>query len=386
SWWNSTYWSIMSHNGTPKAEPASNVYNESCGNEDMSVTSSVITMTVGILSNTLALFIVLKAYRRFRLKSKASFLFFASGLVLTDFLGHVINGTMALYVYASGKHWKNFDPKQVFCEFFGVCMAFFGLSPLLLGSVMAVERCFGVTRPLFHSMALTANRISKLLVLTWLLALLVALLPLLVQRPYQVQGSRSWCFFHMVGTRDWLDILLPMVFSLLGLLALLVSVVCNSVTGFTVLWSRLRREQNHHRHHRSSIHTEMVCQLLAIMIVSLMCWGPLLVQLYYLLDNLGILNRKDEYRQLLLTVRLATWNQILDPWVYILLRKAVLKRLFLLTQGCRSPRPKHTFGWRCSALMSSMETSTSVNSRPEFIHLKDLSLAGTAMKPIGQIL
>ncbi|XP_072517224.1 prostaglandin F2-alpha receptor [Salminus brasiliensis] len=370
----------MSYNGTPKAEPSSSVYNESCDKVDVSVTSSVITMTVGIISNTLAFFIVLKAYRQFRLKSKASFLLFASGLVLTDFLGHVINGTLALYVYASGKRWNNFDPKQVFCGFFGVCMAFFGLSPLLLGSVMAVERCIGVTRPLFHSMALTSNRMSRLLVLTWLLALLVALLPVLVQRPYQVQGSRSWCFFHMVGTRDWLDILLPMIFSLLGLLALLISFVCNTVTGFTLLWTRLRREPNYHRHHRSSIHIEMVCQLLAIMIVSCVCWGPLLVTII----NLSLQEQgQGEYSHLLLTVRMATWNQILDPWVYILLRKAVLKRLFLLTQGCRSPQPKQVFGWRFSALMSSMETSTSVNGRPDFICLDGSSLPNTGMRPTG---
>ncbi|XP_036442910.1 prostaglandin F2-alpha receptor [Colossoma macropomum] len=369
----------MSYHMTPKAGPSSGMYNESCSKGDVSVTT-VITMTVGIVSNTLALFIVLKAYRRFRLKSKASFLFFASGLVLTDLLGHVMNGSLALYVYASGKDWESFDPKKVLCGFFGVCMAFFGLSPLLLGSIMAVERCMGVTRPLFHSMALTSNRVNRLLALTWLLALLVALLPVLVQRPYQVQGSRSWCFFRMVGSRDWLDILLPMIFSVLGLLSLLVSFVCNTVTGFTLLWSRLRSEHDCHRHHRSSIHFEMVCQLLAIMIVSCMCWGPLLVTIIIITSQE---QRQDANGHLLLTVRLATWNQILDPWVYILLRKAVLKRLLLLAQRCHSPRPKHAFGWRFSTLGSSVETSSSVNSKPDFICLDGQFLPDTLLRPIG---
>ncbi|KAI4882025.1 hypothetical protein NFI96_012518, partial [Prochilodus magdalenae] len=281
--------SIMSYNKRVKAGPSSSMYNESCSKGDMSVTTSVITMTVGIVSNTLALFIVLKAYRRFRLKSKASFLFFASGLVLTDLLGHVINGSLALYVYGSGKAWESFDPKQVLCGFFGVCMAFFGLSPLLLGSIMAVERCIGVTRPLFHSMALTSNCINRLLALTWLLALLVALLPVLVQRPYEV----------------------------------------------TIIIINLREQ------------------------------------------------RQEEYSYLLLTVRLATWNQILDPWVYILLRKAVLKRICLLAQRCRSPRPKHAFGWRFSTLGSSVETSSSANSRPDFICLDGKFLPDTLIRPNG---
>ncbi|KAK2868999.1 hypothetical protein Q7C36_000870 [Tachysurus vachellii] len=192
---------------------------------DVSVASSVITMTVGIVSNTLALFILLKAYQRLRMKSNAYFLLFASGLVVTDFLGHLINGSLALYVYSLNKEWESFDPKQVLCGVFGICMSFFGLSPLLLGGIMAVERCIGVTRPLFHTTALTSYHIHRLLALTWILALLVALLPVLVWRPYQVQGSRSWCFYRLVGLHDWLDMLLPMIFSMLGLLALLISFV-----------------------------------------------------------------------------------------------------------------------------------------------------------------
>lgn len=35
-------------------------------------------------------------------------------------------------------------------------------------------------------------------------------------------------------------------------------------------------------------------------------------------------------RPLFLAVRLASWNQILDPWVYILLRQAVLRQLLRL--------------------------------------------------------
>ncbi|MCI4383692.1 hypothetical protein PGIGA_G00029270 [Pangasianodon gigas] len=316
-------------------------------------------MTVGIVSNTLALFILLKAYHRLRMKSKASFLLFASGLVVTDFLGHLINGSLALYVYALNKEWESFDPKQVLCGFFGICMSFFGLSPLLLGGVMAVERCIGVTRPLFHTTALTSYHINRLLALTWILALLVALLPVLVWRPYQVQGSRSWCFYRLVGIRDWLDMLLPMIFSVLGLLALLVSFVCNTVTGFTLLWSRMHREHDHHCSRKSSLHSEMICQLLAIMMVSCVCWGPFLVTIIITsLQEKG----EDAYSYLLLTVRLATWNQILDPWVYILLRKAVLKRLFLLAQRFHSPCQKHgpEHRWRFSALGSSVNASSSV--------------------------
>ncbi|KAK3562271.1 hypothetical protein QTP86_033352 [Hemibagrus guttatus] len=242
-------------------------------------------MTVGIISNTLAIFILLKAYQQLRVKSSASFLLFASGLVVTDFLGHLINGSLALYVYALNKEWESFDPKQVLCGVFGVCMSFFGLSPLLLGGIMAVERCIGVTRPLFHTTVLTSYHINRLLALTWILALLVALLPVLVWRPYQV----------------------------------------------------------------------------TIIIVSFQEKG------------------EDAYSYLLLTVRLATWNQILDPWVYILLRKAVLKRLCLLAQRFTGPCPKNgaEFRWRFSSIGSSVKANSSVSSRPDFLFLEGPILPGT---------
>lgn len=41
----------------------------------------------------------------------------------------------------------------------------------------------------------------------------------------------------------------------------------------------------------------------------------------------GQLSRPTE-RQLLIYLRVATWNQILDPWVYILFRRAVIQRFY----------------------------------------------------------
>lgn len=250
--------------------------NSTCSHKELSVTASVISMTIGIFSNSLALFILIKSYHRIQIRSRASFLLFASSLVVTDLLGHVINGSLVIFVYSSHKRWETFDPYHIVCSTFGMCMVFFGLSPLFLGSIMAVERCIGVTRPIFHSTVLAPHHMKRLLGLTWLLAAVVAVLPVLLWRPYKVQSSRSFCFFHMEEPKDWLDVFLSLLFSLLGLFALLVSIVCNALTSCTLLQARLRRKL----HRRgTSYHVEMICQLLAIMLVSCVCWGPLLVRM-----------------------------------------------------------------------------------------------------------
>ncbi|KAG7456689.1 hypothetical protein MATL_G00238520 [Megalops atlanticus] len=332
--------------------------------------ASVVSMSVGIMSNMLALIILLKSYRRFRLKTKASFLLFASGLVMTNFLGHLINGALVLHVYRAGID-ENDPHGHALCNVFGACMVFFGLSPLLLGSAMAVERCFGVTRPLFHAATLTSRRMKKLLGLVWLLAATVALLPIPARR-YHVQHSRSWCFFRQEGAQDWLDVFLPLLFSGMGLLSLSVSILCNMVTGVTLLRSKIR---NGRYRKGTSHHLEMVCQLLAIMLVSCICWAPFLVTL--IIRSIRVQDQR-ACGQMLLAVRMATWNQILDPWVYILLRRAVMKKLFILTQRCCSPRLQRFYKWNCSTFKDSMQAS----NPPHCVTLVTTALPRTTINPV----
>ncbi|XP_068447775.1 prostaglandin F2-alpha receptor [Clinocottus analis] len=347
----------MSANGSSETGCRSEVRpsNSTCNSsqKELSITASAVSMTVGIFSNSLALFILVKSYNRIRIKSKASFLLFASSLVVTDLLGHLINGSLVIFVYSFHKQWEMFDPHRIVCGVFGACMVFFGLSPLFLGSAMAVERCIGVTRPIFHSTALASYNMKRLLGLTWLLAALVAVLPVLLWRPYRVQSSRSWCFFHMEEPKDWLDVLLPLIFSMLGLMALLLSIVCNAMTSCSLLRARLRRK---HHCRGTSYHIEMICQLMGIMLVSCVCWGPLLIRVIMLSTRA---TEEPASFSLLMVVRMATWNQILDPWVYILLRKAVLRKMFTLLHGCWGPKSYFLQRWQRSVLRSSMETSNS---------------------------
>ncbi|XP_037530676.1 prostaglandin F2-alpha receptor [Nematolebias whitei] len=360
----------MSANGSSETRYRSEVSgtNSTCCHKELSVTASVISMTVGIGSNSAALFILLKSYKRLRIKSRAFFLLFASSLVVTDLLGHLVNGSLVLFVYRFQRNWETFDPHSIVCSIFGACMVFFGLSPLFLSSAMAVERFIGVTKPIFHSTVLSSHHIKRLLGLTWLLAVLVALLPVLLQRPYEVQSSRSWCFFNMDQPKDWLDVLLPLIFSVLGLVALLLSIMCNTLTSCALLLGRLRSKQ---RCRGTSYHVEMICQLLAIMLVSCVCWGPLLIHVIILSSRA---KGESTCFRLLTMIRMATWNQILDPWVYILLRKAVLRKIFMLVHGCCGSKLHSFHRWQRSMLGSSVETSKSDCCHHVRISLPDITI------------
>ncbi|MXQ82115.1 hypothetical protein E5288_WYG007937 [Bos mutus] len=307
---------------------------------------------VGILSNSLAIAILMKAYQRFRQKYKSSFLLLASALVITDFFGHLINGTIAVFVYASDKDWIYFDKSNILCSIFGICMVFSGLCPLFLGSLMAIERCIGVTKPIFHSTKITTKHVKMMLSGVCFFAVFVALLPILGHRDYKIQASRTWCFYKTDEIKDWEDRFYLLLFAFLGLLALGISFVCNAITGISLLKVKFRSQQ--HRQGRSH-HFEMVIQLLGIMCVSCICWSPFLVTMASI--GMNIQDFKDSCERTLFTLRMATWNQILDPWVYILLRKAVLRNLYVCTRRCCGVHVISLHVWELSSIKNSLKVA-----------------------------
>ncbi|KAF6110964.1 prostaglandin F receptor [Phyllostomus discolor] len=363
----------MNNSKQPVSPAAELLSNTTCQTENrLSVFFSVIFMTVGILSNSLAIAILMKAYQRFRQKSKASFLLLASGLVITDFFGHLVNGTIAVFVYASDKDWIRFDQSNILCSIFGISMVFSGLCPLFLGSVMAIERCIGVTKPLFHSTKITSKHVKVMLSGVCLFAVFIALLPIFGHRDYKIQASRTWCFYKTEHIEDWEDRFYLLLFSFLGLLALGVSFLCNAITGITLL--RVKFKSQHHRQGRSH-HFEMVIQLLAIMCVSCICWSPFLLTM----ANIGINGNHstETCETILFALRMATWNQILDPWVYILLRKAVLKNLYKVARRFCGVHVISLHVWELSSIKNSLKVSAiSESPAAEKINQQSPSLIG----------
>lgn len=71
-------------------------------------------------------------------------------------------------------------------------------------------------------------------------------------------------------------------------------------------------------------------------------------------------DKTTQYSKLMVTgVRMATWNQILDPWVYILLRRAVLRRIYRITKKRASfkGRALRSSRWETSSLSNSVKNS-----------------------------
>ncbi|XP_056609283.1 prostaglandin E receptor 1b (subtype EP1) [Triplophysa dalaica] len=339
-----------------------------------SPTVAALSMTLGIVSNIIALIILAKAYARLRKRSKATFLLFASSLVATDLAGHVIPGFLVMSLYMGDTGPCNY-PTDSTCTFLGGSMVFFGLCPLFLGCVMAAERCMGVTRPLLHARVVCTAYTKMLLVMIWLLALFVAILPSFNLGRYTYQYPRTWCFIKVFNKDPAItdgmdtaitDVIFVLLFSGLGLASLAVAFICNTISGVTLVTARLRRRTGHQRSTHSH-DIEMVAQLVGIMVTSCICWSPLLVFGLMSVIRSYSGSMRDEcdlqtYKSLMvLGVRLAAFNQILDPWVYILLRRAVLRKIYRLTTG-RNERRGSTFRrWEISSFQNSVKKAINLN-------------------------
>ncbi|XP_041833113.1 prostaglandin E2 receptor EP1 subtype-like [Melanotaenia boesemani] len=306
-------------------------------------TSAGLNMTLGILFNVIAFFILVKAYNRYRRRSKATFLLFASSLVATDLAGHVIPGALVMRRYSASfgstsnltsSFQGNPANPDASCQFLGGCMVFFGLCPLFLGCAMAVERCLGITKPLLHAQLVTTARTKTALTMIWFMALCIALLPTFQLGEYTYQYPGTWCFIRVVEDTKSTDLAFMILFSGMALSSLAMAFVCNTISGITLIITRLKKRGSERSSTRSH-DTEMVVQLVGIMVTSCICWSPLLV--FGLISAthsyMGITFDNKTYSKLMVTgVRMATWNQILDPWVYILLRRAVLRKIYRITK------------------------------------------------------
>ncbi|XP_007949216.1 thromboxane A2 receptor [Orycteropus afer afer] len=292
---------------------------------------------MGLASNLLALS-VLAGTRQGGSGPRSSFLTFLCGLVLTDFLGLAVTGAIVVSQHAALFNWHAVDPSCRLCRFMGVAMVFFGLCPLLLGATMASERYLGITRPFSRPTASSQRRAWATVGLVWAAALGLGLLPLLGVGRYTVQYPGSWCFLTLGAEPG--DVAFGLLFALLGGLSVMLSFLLNTVSVATLC--HVYHGQETARQRPRDCEVEMMAQLTGIMVVASVCWMPLLVFIAQTvlytppaMSPAGQLPRATE-KQLLIYLRVATWNQILDPWVYILFRRAVLRRL----QRRLSTRPR----------------------------------------------
>ncbi|XP_061154067.1 thromboxane A2 receptor isoform X2 [Syngnathus typhle] len=279
---------------------------------------SSIFSVLGITSNLVAFVVLVKSFQRTHSSSRSSFLIFLGGLVVTDFMGVVVTGSIVVSFHVTHFNWRNLDPHCHFCNFMGMSMVFYGLCPLLLGAAMALERFIGITRPFARTTTMPKKRTVFILLLVWFIASCIASLPLTGVGSYHMQIPGSWCFFNI--SSEGSDLTFSVLFSMVGLTCIAVSFVLNTVSVVTLIkvccgQDKMQRPRDQE--------VEMMVQLILIMAIASICWCPILI---YILVNSST-GEAVKGESILLYIRLATCNQILDPWIYIMCHLSRIRRV-----------------------------------------------------------
>ncbi|XP_004068022.1 prostaglandin E2 receptor EP3 subtype [Oryzias latipes] len=320
-----------------------NVNDSAC--RTVSVGFPITMMVTGLVGNSLALILVYISYRRKENRRKKSFLLCIGSLALTDLFGQLMTSPIVISVYRAGRKWENIDTDGCLCSFFGVCMTTFGLCALFLASAMAIERAMAITNPHWYSNHMKTSVTKQILGVMFLLVLLFALLPIAGVGEYQKQWPGTWCFISTGDSKVPGNTVFAVTFAALGIFSLLVTLSCNVMTiRGLIIRCKTKSGASQSSKQWERLTTETVIQLMGIMCVLLICWSPLLVLMLKMIYNqmssheCGLSSTANNSRTLdcnffLTAIRLASLNQILDPWVYLLLREILLRKFCIVANA-----------------------------------------------------
>ncbi|XP_062600554.1 thromboxane A2 receptor-like [Saccostrea cucullata] len=291
--------------------------------EKHSVAPSAIMFSVGVGGNVLAISLLIKHSNTHRWNV---FYRLVAGLIVTDLFGVLSSSPLAFVVYSNKFRWVGGQPA---CDYMSFVLIFFSVSPMLIATAMSLDRFLAVWFPFMYKTMEKKRRVHVILAFLWIFAFLISSLPLVGLGHNIRHFPCTWCFFDYFGTTST-DIAFSIIFASLGLLVIVTSSLINILVLIKIVKEangvnrgisiRSRKGQKRARRNEIFIMTFIIAILLAFVV----CWMPLMIRI------LANVSKKQvpDYTSDLLAIRFASWNQILDPWIYILLRKEMLTRLY----------------------------------------------------------
>nr|XP_027217298.1 prostaglandin E2 receptor EP4 subtype-like [Penaeus vannamei] len=214
------------------------------------------------------------------------------------------------------------------CDFHGFSMVLVCTLTHFTLAAMAVERFLGICHGYFYSRNVTPHRCRVLLLSIFVFCIMFSLLPLFNIGELFLQHPGTWCFpnLHLCSTTPLRHRIFTTTMGVINISNLVVIVVCNVLVVGNLLKMRVSRHlpSDHHRNNFRfrggwDHELQMVLVLVAITCVAIVSWGALD---YILISNQfwkPHLKAEDHMKELR-AVRLASVNQIADPWIYIIVR------------------------------------------------------------------
>ncbi|XP_017322562.1 prostaglandin E receptor 4 (subtype EP4) a [Ictalurus punctatus] len=311
------------------------MYNGTISQLRMEPTVPVVMFIFGVMSNLIAIVVLCKSRKE---QKETIFYTLVCGLAVTDLLGTVLASPVTIVTYVKGS-WPAGEP---LCQYFGFVLLFFSLAGLSIICAMSVERYVAINHAYFYN-----DYVNQRLAGATLLAIYVSngvfcALPSVGFGRVTMQYPETWCFLDW-RTEKNVHAAFSYMYAGVSFALILATVVCNvAVCGALMRMHRrfvrrmslssdqgrateVGRKRSCRRLAGAEIH--MVVLLIATSAVVLVCSIPLVVQVFINQIYKTPVEKRLDKNPDLLAIRFASTNPILDPWIYILLRKTVLIKL-----------------------------------------------------------
>ncbi|WAR23477.1 PE2R4-like protein, partial [Mya arenaria] len=303
------------------------------------IISPTLMFLAGVGSNILALTIL---YRRRCDLRTVKFYNLAKGLVWTDLLGIIFTTPSVVAAYVN----RGWTGGHVHCSFHGFTMTCFGLATPLIICAMAIERFMAVKCVFFYSSRCKNEIAKRCIVLIWVFVIGFGMLPFIGFGQFTKQYPGTWCFldFH---SHNIFGKIYAFLYACINVILILLMIFCNTFVVCCLAQRRFVRKQkrrrfvstmasmttmenealttsSQQRQKKRSMDVEIysIIFLFALSLVFAICWGPFMIQILRTL-----ITEESDVILDIAAVRLASLNQILDPWLYILFRRSFISKI-----------------------------------------------------------
>ncbi|XP_018604373.1 prostacyclin receptor [Scleropages formosus] len=314
---------------------------------DGSPVVSTLMFVAGLVGNVLAL-AILSLHQRKRRAKTSVFCILVTGLAVTDLLGTCFLSPMVFVCYAQHASLLGLTGGRGLCGFFAFIMTFFILASMLILCAMAVERCLAISHPYFYSKRVRRSFAKAVVPLIYLFTFAFCLLPFLGYGKHKQFCPGTWCFIKMDADDELGDKQHVLAFSLsyASLMALLIVVVflCNgsvilslchmhrsqmSRRGSVVSTGRRKKVTSWFKDGEEEV--DHLVLLASMTVIFVICSLPLTI-----CGFISAVSPSGDDQQSLTAFRFSAFNPIVDPWVFIICRKAVFQHLRSIFR-CRFP-------------------------------------------------
>ncbi|KAG8131148.1 hypothetical protein E2320_017683 [Naja naja] len=357
----------------PTMLPVTNSSSNGTGAETSKpLTIPMVMFIFGVVGNLVAIVVLCKSRKE---QKETTFYTLVCGLAVTDLLGTCLVSPVTIATYLK-QEWPGGQP---LCEYSSFILLFFGLSGLSIICAMSIERYLAINHAYFYSHYVDKKLAALTLFAIYVSNVLFCAMPNMGLGKTKLQYPYTWCFI------DWqTNISSHAAFSYMyaGFSSFLIMVTV--VSNILVCTALIRMHRQFMR--RTSLGTDHATNRLSDfrrrrsfrrmagaeiqMVILLIATSLVVVRVF-----VNQLYRPDIVRDIqqnpdLQAIRIASVNPILDPWVYILLRKTVLSKaiekvkcLFCRIGGARRQHSGNNCNWADGRRTSSVTASHS----PSFI-------------------